>query len=93
MCVNSSLPWLRSSGARAVLGPIFTSFGIALRYLPARSPWLNPIEKCFGWMKRHLVGRVLEDGDVRPIALIYQTVDKLSVQLCASFIDYLWEPV
>lgn len=81
--------WKGRYVARPLLRPLLRAAGVGLRYLPPRSPLLNPIEKVFGILKRALRGNPAYD-ERRPHTAINAAVNALSVATCASFIDALW---
>jgi transposase len=76
-----------NSLARRLMRPIFRAAGADVLYLPARSPWLNPIEKVFGWMKRRV--RTRGDNPARPKTAILHAVRALPVRVCLGFINYM----
>jgi len=78
---------------RQVLRPRFRAAGVDAIYLPARSPWLNPIEKGVRVVQERLRSDNGFSSSDRPLSYILDAVDGIGVELCARFINFLWEHV
>ena len=101
---NESLPAvvLVRSGRHVVeekLWPLCEAAGVSLLWLPARSPWFNPIEKFNGWLKDRVADAIqYETIDHSDLArAVYATLDqeevsRVLVKNCRGWIDFLFAP-
>ena len=80
----------------AQIWPLCRAAGVSLAWLPARSPWFNPIEKFNGWLKQAVASDVGLSGapgrgDMK--GLIEFALNKRSsgmTERCRGWIDFLF---
>ena len=66
---------------------LLTSVGALVRFLPAYSPDINPIEEVFAEVKHYLqANSMLFDSSMTPTATILQAFNSVSMQNCQSYI-------
>jgi len=95
LCLDGASYWSGRHVVEQLLWPLCNAFGISMVWLPARSPWFNPIEKFNGWLQRAVAEDVSmgrsSHGALREA--VFAAIDARAAEIpahCRGWVDYLY---